>query len=99
MYVCINFNLNIILDQDKIKYKYAYRCAEMEEPIFIHSASALRKKLPEWVVYQEIYEAGEGEDVKMIMRGVTAIEPEWLPIYVPKLCNLGIKHNTYEYSA
>lgn len=23
------------------------------------------------------------------MRNVTAIEPEWLPVYVPGLCNLG----------
>lgn len=76
---------------DKIKFKYAYQCPEMEEPVFIHSGSVLRKTLPEWVVYQEVYEAGEGDDKKMIMRGITAIDPEWLPVYVPKLCNLGNK--------
>lgn len=34
-------------------------------------------------VYQEIYETN-----KIYMRGVTAIEAEWLPTYVPALCNL-----------
>lgn len=59
------------------------RCAEMEEPVFMQSASVLRKKSPEWVVYQEVFETS-----KLYMRGVTAIEPEWLPIYAPALCNL-----------
>ena len=38
---------------------------------------------PEWVTYQEIYETANG---KMYMRGVTAIEPSWLPIYCPDQC-------------
>ncbi|KYQ50329.1 putative ATP-dependent RNA helicase kurz [Trachymyrmex zeteki] len=70
-------------DQDKAKWKHAYRTPEMEEPIFMHSSCALRKTNPEWVVYQEIYETN-----KMYMRGVTAIEPEWLPKFVPMLCRL-----------
>lgn len=56
----------------------------MEDPVFIHSSCVLRKICPEWVVYQEIYETN-----KMYMRGVTAIEAEWLPKFAPSLCQLG----------
>lgn len=69
--------------EDKAKFKYAYHANNMEEPVFLHQGSVLKKKLPEFVVYQEIYETN-----KMYMRGVTAIEPEWLATYVPRLCNL-----------
>lgn len=55
----------------------------MEEPVFMHSSCVLRKVSPEWVVYQEIYETN-----KMYMRGITAIEPEWLPKFAPTLCQL-----------
>ncbi|OAD58855.1 putative ATP-dependent RNA helicase kurz [Eufriesea mexicana] len=68
-------------DQDKIKWKYAYRTMDMDDPVFIHSSCVLRKMCPEWIVYQEIYETN-----KMYMRGVTAIEPEWLPKFAPSLC-------------
>lgn len=70
-------------DQDKAKFKYAYHANNMEEPVFLHQSSVLKKTLPEFVVYQEIYETN-----KIYMRGVTAIEPEWLVTYVPNLCNL-----------
>ncbi|KOC64378.1 putative ATP-dependent RNA helicase kurz [Habropoda laboriosa] len=70
-------------DQDKVKWKYAYKTTEMEDPVFMHSSCVLRKTCPEWVVYQEIYETN-----KMYMRGVTAIEPEWLPKFAPSLCRL-----------
>ncbi|XP_011697160.1 PREDICTED: probable ATP-dependent RNA helicase kurz [Wasmannia auropunctata] len=70
-------------DQDKAKWKHAYRTPEMEEPVFMHSSCVLRKTSPEWVVYQEVYETN-----KMYMRGVTAIEPEWLPKFAPTLCRL-----------
>ncbi|KAG5892504.1 hypothetical protein JTB14_034503 [Gonioctena quinquepunctata] len=69
--------------EEKSKYKYAYHANNMEEAVFLHQSSVLKKTLPEFVVYQEIYETN-----KMYMRGVTAIEPEWLPVYVPGLCNL-----------
>ena len=49
----------------------------------MHSSSVLRKESPEWVVYQEIYETN-----KIYMRGVTAIDPEWLPTFAPGLCNM-----------
>lgn len=75
--------------QDKIKFKYAYNCPEMEEPVFMHSSSVLKKKQPDWVIYQEVYEIQNGDSTKMFIRGISAIEPEWLPKYVPKLCNMG----------
>ena len=55
----------------------------MEEPVFMHSSSVLRKAAPEWVVYQEVYETN-----RTYMRGVTVIEPEWLPKFAPTLCSL-----------
>lgn len=55
----------------------------MEDPVFMYSSSVLRKTSPEWVVYQEIFETN-----KLYMRGVTAIEPEWLPKFVPSLCHM-----------
>ncbi|XP_045770744.1 probable ATP-dependent RNA helicase kurz [Maniola jurtina] len=75
--------------EDKRKFKYAYHCANLEEPVFLHSGSILRKVIPEWVIYQELYETGGEDRKKMVMRNVAAIEPEWLPVYVPQLCNLG----------
>ncbi|XP_008191976.1 probable ATP-dependent RNA helicase kurz [Tribolium castaneum] len=71
-----------IESEDK-KFKYGYQANNMEDPVFLHSGSVLRKNLPEFVIYHEIYETN-----KIYMRGVTAIEPEWLPVYVPSLCNL-----------
>lgn len=68
---------------DKAKYKYAYKANNMEDPVFMHQSSILKRALPAFVVYQEIYETN-----KMYMRGLTAIEPEWLVSYVPGLCNL-----------
>ncbi|CAK1541697.1 unnamed protein product [Leptosia nina] len=74
--------------EDKRKFKYAYHCGELDEPVHLHSDSILRKTIPEWVVYQELYETGAEGRRKMVMRNVAAIEAEWLPVYVPHLCNL-----------
>ncbi|XP_063988922.1 probable ATP-dependent RNA helicase kurz [Diachasmimorpha longicaudata] len=70
--------------EDKSKFRFAYKTMEMEEPVFMHSSCVLRKTAPEWVVYQEIYETN-----KIYMRGVTAIEPEWLPKFASGLCRMG----------
>lgn len=75
------------LKEDKHKLKYAYQIPEMEEPAHIHSCSILRKKIPEWIVYQEIFESRNGESMKMFLRGITAIEPEWLLKFCPAMCN------------
>ncbi|XP_050328897.1 probable ATP-dependent RNA helicase kurz [Bactrocera neohumeralis] len=74
--------------EEKRRLKFAYNCADMVEPVFMHSSSVLRTKLPEWVVYQEAYETQHGDGTKMYMRGITAIEPEWLLLYAPLLCNI-----------
>ncbi|CAH0713613.1 unnamed protein product, partial [Brenthis ino] len=75
--------------EDKRKYKYAYHSSNLEEPVHLHSESILRKVIPEWVVYQDMYETGGQDSRKMVLRNVAAIEPEWFPTYVPQLCNLG----------
>ncbi|XP_072034599.1 probable ATP-dependent RNA helicase DHX37 [Amphiura filiformis] len=59
----------------------AYQSVGIEGAVFIHPNSVLAKKQPEYVVYQEIIETK-----KPYMRGVTAIEPQWLPLLVPHLC-------------
>lgn len=79
---------DINLKTGKIKFKYAYNLPDIEEPVFIHANSVLRKNLPEWVCYQEAYEAISGESTKMFIRGITAIEPEWLLKLIPKYCNV-----------
>lgn len=67
--------------EDRRKFKYAYRCPEMEDPVFLNPASILRNSAPEWIVYQDIYETD-----KMYVRGITAIDPQWLPVYSPTQC-------------
>lgn len=82
-------SLDDITDSDeRRRLKYAYLCSEMEEPVFMHSSSVLRKLKPEWVIYQEVYELQNGATRKMFMRGVTAIEPEWLLVYVRGMCHI-----------
>lgn len=78
----------IKLKADKIKNKHAYNLPDMEQPVFVHSSSVLRKTNPEWVCYQEAYETSHGDSTKMFLRGITAIEPEWLVQLVPKHCNI-----------
>ncbi len=68
---------------DRKELALAYRCDDIEEPVFIHGRSvfATAKKgpsatsLPDWIVYQERFEVGG----RCYLRGVTAVEPEWLP--------------------
>uniref|UniRef100_A0A1B0BKE3 RNA helicase n=1 Tax=Glossina palpalis gambiensis TaxID=67801 RepID=A0A1B0BKE3_9MUSC len=81
--------LNDISDKDeRHRLKYAYNCLDMEEPVFMHSSSVLKSKLPDWIIYQEAYETLNADSTKIFIRGITAIEPEWLLIYVPLLCNV-----------
>ncbi|KAL7293415.1 hypothetical protein TKK_0013180 [Trichogramma kaykai] len=78
------------------KWKYAYKTTTMEDPVFMHVTSVLRASAPEWVVYQELYEpdihqSNESDQPikpRTYMRGITAIEPEWLPKFATLLCNL-----------
>ena len=71
--------------------KGAYRAGAMEQPCYIHPASVLRKAAPEWIVYQELFENSAG---RIVMRGVTGIDPSWLPTLCPGLCSLGAPLDT-----
>ena len=70
-------------DKEKKKLKNAYQSIEVEKPVFISSHSVLTDHLPQYVVYQEIFET-----TKLQMRNVVAIEPEWLPLFVADSCKL-----------
>ncbi|XP_019744561.1 putative ATP-dependent RNA helicase DHX37 [Hippocampus comes] len=65
------------------KWKDAYKTPLMDDPVFIHPSSPLFKTLPEFVVYQEIMET-----TKMYMKGVSAVEAEWVPQLLPQYCHL-----------
>uniref|UniRef100_A0AAQ5XGW0 Activating signal cointegrator 1 complex subunit 3 n=1 Tax=Amphiprion ocellaris TaxID=80972 RepID=A0AAQ5XGW0_AMPOC len=64
------------------KWKNGYKTPLMDDPVFIHPNSALFKTLPEFVVYQEVMET-----TKMYMRGVSAVEAEWIPQLLPQYCH------------
>ncbi|CAJ1069147.1 probable ATP-dependent RNA helicase DHX37 [Xyrichtys novacula] len=64
------------------KWRNGYKTPLMDEPVFIHPTSALFKTLPEFVVYQEIMET-----TKMYMKGVSAVQAEWVPQLLPQYCH------------
>ncbi|XP_015276340.1 PREDICTED: probable ATP-dependent RNA helicase DHX37 [Gekko japonicus] len=64
------------------KRKNGYKTPLLDDPVFIHPNSILFKQLPEFVVYQEIVET-----TKMYMKGVSAVEPEWIPLLLPMYCH------------
>ncbi|XP_035773239.1 probable ATP-dependent RNA helicase kurz [Anopheles albimanus] len=82
----------IKLKADVRRLRHAYNLPMIDEPVFLHAASVLRKELPEWVCFQEAFETtvsiGEAVQSKTFIRGITAIEPEWLPKFVPNVCNI-----------
>jgi len=60
----------------------AYRAMNIEEDVFIHPSSALfQQSPPQWVVYQEVVRTS-----KVWLKGVTVINPSWLPTLGPPLC-------------
>nr|XP_025872854.1 probable ATP-dependent RNA helicase DHX37 [Vulpes vulpes] len=63
------------------KWKNAYKTPLLDDPVFIHPGSVLFKELPEFVVYQEIMET-----TKMYMKGVSAVEVQWIPVLLPSYC-------------
>ncbi|KAK6483668.1 putative ATP-dependent RNA helicase DHX37 [Huso huso] len=66
------------------KWRNAYKTPLLDDPVFIHPSSVLFKKLPDFVVYQEVVET-----TKMYMKGVSAVEPEWVPVLLPQYCHFG----------
>lgn len=64
------------------KWKNAYKTPLLEDPVFTHPNSSLFKQLPDFVVYQEIFET-----TKMYMKGVSSIESEWIPALLPQYCH------------
>ncbi|XP_051950841.1 probable ATP-dependent RNA helicase DHX37 [Xyrauchen texanus] len=64
------------------KWRNGYKTPLLDEPVFIHPSSALHKTLPEFVIYQEIMET-----TKMYMRGVCAVQAEWIPKLLPQYCH------------
>ncbi|MFT7805018.1 putative ATP-dependent RNA helicase DHX37 [Arapaima gigas] len=66
------------------KWRNGYKTPLLDSPVFIHPNSALFKTLPEYVVYQEVLETS-----KMYMRGVSAVQEEWIPQILPQYCHFG----------
>ncbi|XP_030075313.1 putative ATP-dependent RNA helicase DHX37 [Microcaecilia unicolor] len=66
------------------KWRNAYKTPLLDDPVFIHPNSVLFRQLPDFVVYQEIIETS-----KMYMKGVSAVEPEWIPVLLPQYCHFG----------
>ncbi|XP_063051694.1 probable ATP-dependent RNA helicase DHX37 [Engraulis encrasicolus] len=64
------------------KWINGYKTPLLDEPVFIHPNSALHKNPPDFLVYQEIMET-----TKMYMRGVCAVEAEWVPKLLPQYCH------------
>ncbi|XP_014388830.1 PREDICTED: probable ATP-dependent RNA helicase DHX37 [Myotis brandtii] len=53
----------------------------LDDPVFIHPSSVLFRELPDFVVYQEVVET-----TKMYMKGVSAVEIQWIPALLPNYC-------------
>ncbi|XP_033828283.1 probable ATP-dependent RNA helicase DHX37 [Periophthalmus magnuspinnatus] len=64
------------------KWKNGYKTPLLDDPVFIHPTSALFKTLPDFIVYQEIMETS-----KMYMKGVSAVEAQWVPQFLPQYCH------------
>lgn len=63
-------------------WKNAYKTPLLEDPVFIHPTSSLFRQLPDFIVFQEIFET-----TKMYMKCVSSIEPEWIPALLPQYCH------------
>ena len=62
--------------------KNAYQGLLLTDPIFIHPSSVLFKQLPEYVCYVEMVETS-----KLYMKGVCAVDSNWLAVYLGQQCN------------
>ena len=59
-----------------------FQSCSTDRATFIHPESSMFDKFPEYVVYQEIVETS-----KLYMKGVTAIEEDWLAFFAPYKCS------------
>ncbi|XP_054166972.1 probable ATP-dependent RNA helicase DHX37 [Oppia nitens] len=73
-------------DKEKKKLKSSYQSIEVENPVFISHNSILSDELPEYVVYQELFETTATTSSSLQMRNVVTIDPQWLPVFVPQIC-------------
>ena len=48
-------------EEERMVKKGGYRTGAMEQVVYIHSASALARVRPEWVVYQDLFEVTGGK--------------------------------------
>ena len=62
----------------------AYQCLEVNSPVFIYPTSALCDKanLPDYISYVELVKT----KTRVYMKGVTAINPEWLSNFASNYC-------------
>jgi len=67
-----------------LKLKNAYQSCSSDEPVFIHPTSSLFTKLPQYLVYNEIMETS-----KLYMKGVIAVEGDWLAVHASYMCTFG----------
>lgn len=69
-------------EQEARKLRNAYQDFLLVDPVYIHPNSVLYKSNTEYVVYQSCEEAS----AKIFIKGVTAVETDWLPMFVPTEC-------------
>ena len=60
----------------------AYKCLAYDRHIYVHQHSCMRKQPADWVCYLELSETS-----RVYMKGVTPIQPKWLPRVAPSLCH------------
>lgn len=66
----------------RAEMKHTYQCSIFDELIHIHPDSVLYREDDRYVIFQEAVESSG----KMFAKGVTAVEPEWLPALAAGLC-------------
>jgi ATP-dependent RNA helicase DHX37/DHR1 len=58
-----------------------YNVCKTKQKVFIHPTSYLYSSQPETVVYTQLHETS-----RVYMKGITAIELNWLPVVAKPLC-------------
>lgn len=62
----------------------AYQTLLLEEPVFLHSSSALIHETPTFICYQELHETN-----RIFIKDITAIQMDWIVQLNPHLCSFG----------